>query len=355
MSIPVFKSAHLDKAKPIDLSQFAKEKFDGNITAYKVDFDPNRKGQEFPYQSAKPLGISERGLKAVKAVFPFLDNIFRANGAGFIPQNHSRVSDHIVGLKNLSDDIFNTEARESLANDVQKKVFDKIAERVRLSLLLHDLPELLGEISTFCQRLPENESLVNPGITESSKKNLEFLIFKTVMFNALKASYKDEIDEQVKSAILESQKQMREAKESPIERFRIGREFIGMIPNIYNGDYNPQFTQDYTKLLDAYALSDPDLGNPDDIIAALTLMIDKLESKIHCGVVGNYGDLYNLNPVDKIFSGEFKRFKDLDAMSQNHPVLKPIIDNVRGFMKNILSVYREWPKLNQPLAKFEDL
>ena len=44
--------------------------------------------QAFPIHRAKDLGISEKALKALKILFPYLDKVFRATGAEFIPQLH---------------------------------------------------------------------------------------------------------------------------------------------------------------------------------------------------------------------------------------------------------------------------
>jgi hypothetical protein len=154
------KSAHIDKTNPRDLASFKEKKFAGNITAYNTPWtgDP----QAFPIRSHEKLGVSQKAFQALQILFPYLDNIFRATGAQFIPQLHSTVANHLNGLDNLCNDIFSKDVKNKVPPRLHDK-FEAMEKSVRLSLMLHDLPEIPGEISTFCQRLPTN---TNTAITE---------------------------------------------------------------------------------------------------------------------------------------------------------------------------------------------
>ena len=143
--ITVFQSAHLDKSKPRSLASFREGSFPGNITAYGTPWTGGN--QSFPVSSAKDLGISEKAFKALKILFPYLDKVFRGTGAPYLPQLHSSIANHLNGLQNLCDEIFNSEIRSQTSPELQNK-FDQISKSTRLSLMLHDLPEIPGEVST---------------------------------------------------------------------------------------------------------------------------------------------------------------------------------------------------------------
>jgi hypothetical protein len=297
----IINSAHSDKQNARPLQSFNEANFSGNITAYKTPWTQEK--PEFPISSARDLGISEEAFKALEILFPYLDKVFRATGANFIPQRHSTVANHLTGLENLCKEVFSDKVKSKVPAESHLE-FDEISKRVRLSLMLHDLPEIPGEISTFCQRLPENDS--SGANTEDKRRLLENEIAEKLIYHSLKAAHAghDTLPERVDKAILKSQKLTSAATHSAVERFNIVQEFNAEINIDNTSKTTGAFNRDYAQLKQAYLLSEGEdqLSEEDKPIRHTIKALDKLESKLHCAVVGDYS-LMEM-PPEKIIKKE---------------------------------------------------
>jgi hypothetical protein len=182
-------SAHENKTQPVPLKDFVEREFCNNITAYKRPWKEDG-AEDFPIASANDLGVSEKSFKALKILFPYLDKVFRAKGAEFIPQMHSTVANHLAGLQKICDEVFSDDRLASTPESL-KSDFKALEKRLRLALLVHDLSELPGEISTFAQRLDSSE------ISEDDRHRLEKKLSDLLIYHSLKAVYdgKEKLDE----------------------------------------------------------------------------------------------------------------------------------------------------------------
>lgn len=54
--------------------------------------------------SADGLKLSKNSFEALDNLFKHLDKIFRGKGNDYIPQQHSSVADHSIGVMNLADE-----------------------------------------------------------------------------------------------------------------------------------------------------------------------------------------------------------------------------------------------------------
>ncbi len=344
------QSAHTIKDSPRDLSSFKEKLFPGNITAYKVDWKANGSPQEFPIKSAQELGISEKAFTAIKILFPYLDKVFRATGAQFIPQQHSTVANHLAGLQNLCDEIFIVEPRLKFTESQQVR-FDDLAKQTRLVLMLHDISEIPGEISTFCQRLPK-EKLTETTITETDRQELEQRVAKKLIWHSLKAAYanRKSLPRKLHQAITKCQDQVSKQVSLPEERYKLVDEFYKSLPEIDDNYGSKKFKQDYEKLWQAYL---PEKKGKNAIhnmaIAALAKLIDKLESKFHCAIVGDYSK-FDFEPK-YIIEKEFAQFKEFRE-KYSHLLLSPILKNLANLFKTSVTIYREWPQLGRALEEF---
>ena len=347
----IISSAHSDKQKPRSLQSFNQANFPGNITAYNTPWTKEK--PEFPISSARDLGISEPAFKALEILFPYLDKVFRATGADFIPQQHSTVANHLMGLENLCKEVFSDEVKSKIPAESHSR-FDEISKRVRLSLMLHDLAEVPGEISTFCQRLPESDS--SGANTEDKRRLLENEITEKLIYHSLKAAYsgRDALPEIVNEAILKSQKLTSAATHSAVERFDIVQEFNAEISIDNTLETSEAFKRDYTQLKQAYLLSEgkDQLSEEDTRIRHTIKALDKLESKLHCAVVGDYS-LMEMSP-EKIIKKEHEQMKAFREASGEDKIFKHIIGKINSLYAASMKVFREWPNLEIPLKHFED-
>jgi hypothetical protein len=346
----IIRSAHLNKQNPRPLQSFTKEKFPGNITAYNAPWTQEK--PEFPISSARDLGISEPAFKALKILFPYLDKVFRATGADFIPQRHSTVANHLTGLENLCKEVFSDEVKSKIPTESHSK-FDEISKRVRLSLMLHDLPEVPGEISTFCQRLPDDPS---GEITEDKRRLLENEIAEKLIYHSLKAAHagRDTLPDNLNQAILKSQELTSMATDSAVERFKIVQKCSSKINIDNTSEMDAAFNHDYAQLKQAYLLSEGEnqLSEEDTRIRHTIKALDKLESKLHCAVVGDYS-LMKM-PPEKIIKKEHEQMKAFQEASGEDKLFKPIIGKINSLYAASMKVFREWPNLETPLKDFED-
>ncbi len=354
--IPIITSAHINKSKPIPLAEFTKRRFPGNITAYRVDWQDKDYIQAFPLHSHSELNISEQSFNALKILFPYLGRIFRATGADFIPQKHSKITDHLVGLNFLCDEIFNPEAKAKIQGDLCDD-FDKISKLVRLSLMLHDMPEIPGEISTFCQRLPmSKDKAEDPKITEGHRQELEHRIAELLIFYSLKAVYdgRNSLHEQIHEAIISSQDKTQLAIDSAEQRYHIVEDCINKIQTDTKTDFGKEFARDYQELLTAYYLAENscEFQGQESYIGNLVKLIDKLESKLHCAVVGDYS-IFKMDP-DKIIVKEYKQTTEFIKQFARNPIIKAICENILRLYEASTTVFREWDNLDKPLSRFSN-
>jgi hypothetical protein len=347
----VISSAHLNKQSPLSLQSFNEANFSGNITAYKTPWTKEK--PEFPISSARDLGISEEAFKALEILFPYLDKVFRATGANFIPQRHSTVANHLTGLENLCKEVFSDKVKSKVPAESHLE-FDEISKRVRLSLMLHDLPEIPGEISTFCQRLPENDS--SGANTEDKRRLLENEIAEKLIYHSLKAAYagQDTLPKRVDEAILKSQELTSAANDSAVERFDIVQKFNAEINIDKTLETSDAFNHDYDQLKQAYLLSEGEnqLSEEDTRIRHTIKALDKLESKLHCAVVGDYS-LMEM-PPEKIIKKEHEQMKAFYEASGEDKIFKHIIGKINSLYAASMRVFREWSNLAPPLQYFED-
>ncbi len=346
----ILTSAHVNKSSPIPLSEFTKRRFEGNITAHKVNWQSSHFKQSFPVPSHSELGISEKSYQALNISFEYLDGIYRATGAKFIPQRHSKVTDHLVGLNFLCDDIFNSQASSRIPDDLMSE-FNRVKRIVKLSLMLHDIPEAPGEISTFCQRLPKcSDGKAN----EKNRQELEHRIAELLLFYSLKAAYNGKyvLEGKVHEAFIKSQDDTQAAKRSAEERFYIVDKFADQIKTDTSVSFGTLFKEDYAELLTAYYLSEGrcEFGLQETWIGNLVKLIDKLESKIHCAVVGDYS-IFDMQP-HQIIEREYEQASIFMRDNSDEPVVQAIAENLLGLFEASNNVYREWPLLEEPLLRF---
>lgn len=344
----IISSAHSYKQNPRSLQSFNEANFPGNITAYNTPWTKEK--PEFPISSARDLGISEPAFKALEILFPYLDKVFRATGADFIPQQHSTVANHLTGLENLCKEVFSDEVKSKIPTESHSR-FDEISKRVRLSLMLHDLPEIPGEISTFCQRLPNSGEN-----TEDMRRLLENEITEKLIYHSLKAAHEEQeaLPEELSQAILESQKLTSAANNSAVERFKIVQKFNAEISIDNSLETDAAFNRDYTQLKQAYLLSEgkDQLSEEDTRIRHTIKALDKLESKLHCAVVGDYSRMKM--PPEKIIKKEHEQMKAFREASGEDKIFKHIIGKINSLYAASMKVFREWPNLEILLKHFED-
>lgn len=349
--LQVITSAHTNKSKPIPLTEFTKRRFPGNITAYRVHWQDKNHRQTFPFHSHSELNISEKSFNALKILFPYLDRIFRATGADFIPQRHSKITDHLVGLNLLCDEIFSPEARIKIQEDLCGD-FDKTSKLVRLSLMLHDMPEAPGEISTFCQRLP----IGGDKVTEENRQKLEHRIAELLIFYALKAVYdgRDSLHEQIHKVIINSQNDTQSARDSAEQRYYIVEDCAHKMQADTEAELGKDFAEDYQGLLAAYYLAENDceFKLQESCVGSLVKLIDKLESKIHCAVVGDYS-IFKMEP-SKIIEKEHKQATEFMEKFAKDPMIKTIFERILKLYEASTNIFREWPNLDKPLSRFNN-
>ena len=188
------------------------------------------------------------------------------------------------------------------------------------------------------------------------RRLLENEITEKLIYHSLKAAHEEQeaLPEELSQAILESQKLTSAANNSAVERFKIVQKFNAKI-NIDNTlETSEAFKHDYTQLKQAYHLSEgkDQLSEEDTHIRHTINALDKLESKLHCAVVGDYS-LMKM-PPKKIIEKEHKQMKAFQEASGKDPLFKPIIGKINSLYAASVEVFREWPNLEIPLKHFED-
>jgi hypothetical protein len=79
-------------------------------------------------------------------------------------------------------------------------------------------------------------------------------------------------------------------------------------------------------------------------------IVDKLESKIHCAVVGDYSK-FNM-PAKKIISKEFDLLKSFVRDFKSEPLLRAVIEPILGLYSQAVDVYRGWDNLKEGLTPY---
>lgn len=335
------QSAHQDKANPIAMADFKKHKFTGNVTAYKVAWD-HFKPEKFPIESHKDIGVSKKSFAALKILFPYLDLVFRARGTDYVPEEHSTVANHLKGLQNICDDIF-TEAQ----TEIQAK-FEKL---VRLSLIVHDIPEIPGEISSYKERLPESGD-----ITELERHQLEEKLAGSLLYLALEASYegKNILDEKLAVKITDIQNNT-QSSASAVERYKKVNEFYQSLPKIDLSNKSKAFKRDYNQLLAAYHLFEDAKDSEQFKLNAhmLAQLIDKLESKAHIGMIGRFDPSANIEHLDKYFKKDLKKSQSKLETLYQVDFLKPIVQKFAQIYNNAQEAFFEWSVLKTLKQKLD--
>ncbi len=192
--------------------------------------------------------------------------------------------------------------------------------------------------------------------TEDKRRLLENEIAEKLIYHSLKAAYagQDTLPKRVDEAILKSQELTSAANDSAVERFDIVQKFNAKINIDKTLETSDAFNHDYDQLKQAYLLSEGEnqLSEEDTRIRHTIKALDKLESKLHCAVVGNYS-LMKMRP-GKIIEKEHKQMQTFHGASGEDPLFKPIIDKINSLYAASVKVFREWPDLNQLLTHFED-
>lgn len=149
-----------------------------SIMAYKV---PWGQKVEFPFKSKEEMGIkNQEAFLAIQKIFIHLDNVFRGRGNQNIPQRHSTVAAHEVGLMKLGRDFVFDPLRQLHG---AKPDFNKREKNFNGMAIFHDAAELIGEISTFAQRLTGEVD----GLTEEDRFRLEERAADISFYLALKS------------------------------------------------------------------------------------------------------------------------------------------------------------------------
>lgn len=78
---------------------------------------------------ADGLNLSKNSFEALDNLFKHLDKIFRGKGNAYIPQQHSSIADHSIGVMNLADEFLFSKLPDYLKD---------IIPRIRTGILMHD-------------------------------------------------------------------------------------------------------------------------------------------------------------------------------------------------------------------------
>ncbi len=244
-------------------------------------------------------------------MFPLLNKVFRGKGNPAIPQNHSTVADHEVGIINITSRVFARSNAEMLA----------IKQRVNATALLHDLPELIGEISTYFQRLKGEKY----NLHESDRVRLEADIAKILFYLALKAC--KENDDKILNPIYELQNKLA-TETNQYERYKYAEEkFVKpqttLMEQALQG-CDQDLNQAHEELMQAHdfmengVTANSGINPKDKYTALLCKLLDKLESQYYIGTVMNLNQadpnlrqkvINSFEPVKKIFI-EFQKITD---------------------------------------------
>jgi len=119
--------------------------------------------------------------------------------------------------------------------------------------MLHDIPEIPGEISTFCQRLPKEGK-----VTETKRQELEHKLAEALIFHALKASYEgeDSLEPSIDQAISQSQIDVQKESESAEARYKRVEQCYQKIRTDLKFEPDSEFEHDYRQLLDSYYMAE---------------------------------------------------------------------------------------------------
>lgn len=345
-----FHSAHRNKTQPIALGEFTQRSFPANITAYNTPW--TGKPQEMPVLSHEELGVTKKSFKALKIILPYLDTVFRAIFPGVMPEKHSTVANHVNGLMNLADEVFSNRARQSRDISLHQN-FKDLENKTRLSIILHDLAEIPGEISSFHQRLAEPNDKGLP--TEDDRKTLEKRVAKLLIFEALKAAYKgnSRLDDDLNSAILDCQSKVKACSDSAVKRYEIVDEFLSQFEVNYNSaDLDAEFLKDFTQLQSALAMTEEkhEAGSEQELLKSFFKILDKLDSKFHVVTVGDFSnyDFKRAGFVQKEYEADKKT---LLAMKQ-HPLLKAFVPKLVELFNTLKKICMEWPVLSEVYKNF---
>lgn len=305
--------------------------------------------------SAGGLNLSKNSFEALDNLFQHLDKIFRGKGNDYIPQQHSSVADHCIGVMNLADKFIFSKLPDYLQDIIPK---------IRAGILMHDFGELPGEISTAFQRLSGGENNIKGiPIQEDDRRALEAKVVSLLFYKSLEKVYTHD-NNFFEGKFKDLQKSMN-SEPNQYERFRMVEKFLAdqniELPDLTKNELNikapasipadkkDEFINDYKSLLDAFKISlEPSLtrsqsqnGNIENtqlLLRSLIKFFDKAESEVYVSDVAIIDD-------NTDFTKHLKKPRELlesikDSVNDSYKMFQEnIVNGLEELLDNVRSTY----------------
>jgi hypothetical protein len=298
----------------------------------------------FPFKSPEGLGVDKLSFSAIKSLFPFLNRVFRGNGNPLIPQEHSTVGDHTNGLIEMGKKLFFDPAKETNPDD--SGLIGDVEKKYNLIIALHDMPELVGEISTYWQRLNGEVD----GITEQDRKVIEDQVAEIVFYLALKSAEEGD-DRSFLEPLAQTQASFPIKKDQYARYKHVKENFVdrlyGKVKQALRQE--PSIAVNHKVLMDAYSLlggTGDDKSSIDNFAGLLAKVADGLESKYYVGSVSDWTVAEQKPQYKKDLEKGFRKIKDyFDRLAQLTSKMNPqkvfsdITDNVKQFFLSCQELY----------------
>jgi hypothetical protein len=301
--------------------------------------------------SAGGLNLSKNSFEALDNLFQHLDRIFRGKGNAYIPQQHSSIADHSIGVMNLADEFVFSKLPDYLKD---------IIPRIRAGILMHDFGELSGEISTAFQRLNgEENNITGIPIQEDHRSALEAKVVSLLFYKSLEKVYTH--DNNFFEGKFKDLQQSMNSEQNQYQRFRMVETFLAdqniELPDLSENDFKIQapasipadkkdeFINDYKSLVDAFKISlKPSLTRSDKnventpLLWSLINFFDKAESEVYVSDVAIIGDKTDLTQHLHKPLGLLKSIQD--SVSSSHNMFQEtIVSGLEELLDNVRSTY----------------
>ena len=316
----------------------------------------NKYGVEEPL-SAGGLNLSKNSFEALDNLFKHLDKIFRGKGNDYIPQQHSSVADHSIGVMNLADELFFSK----LPND-----FKDIIPKIRAGILMHDFGELPGEISTAFQRLNGEEVNIDGiPIEENDRRALEAKVVSLLFYKSLEKVYTN--DNSFFEGKFEELQRSMNSEQNQYARFKMVERFLTdqkiKLPDLTENDLKIQaptsiaddkkddFINDYKSLLDAFKISlEPSLtgnksqdGNSENapLLWSLINFFDKAEAEVYVSDVAIIDDKKDNTDLTQHLHKPLGLLKSIkDSVDHSYKMFQgTIVSGIEELLNNVRNIY----------------
>jgi hypothetical protein len=304
--------------------------------------------------SAGGLNLSKNSFKALDNLFQHLDKIFRGKGNDYIPQQHSSIADHSIGVMNLADEFIFSKLPDYLQDIIPK---------IRAGILMHDFGELSGEISTVFQRLNGEENNINGiAIEEDHRSVLEAKVVSLLFYKSLEKVYTN--DNSFFEGKFKNLQESMNSEQNQYERFRMVEQFLAdqkiKLPDLTKNDLKIEapvnilndkkndFINDYKSLLDAFKISlKPSLtrnesqdGNVENtpLLWSLINFFDKAEAEVYVSDVAIIDDNKDFT---KYLNKPLELLKSIkDSVNSSHKMFQEnIVSGLEKLLDNVRSIY----------------